>query len=83
MSSYNQHWKIPQNNLQLPVHEVHNWRVSLEASDIVMQYLERLLSMQEVTNALCFHFEKDRKHWIVAHGIQGGIYVCDRFQVFG
>lgn len=69
MSSHNQHWNIPPDNLQLRADEVHVWRVSLEASESVTEYLERLLSKDEVTKALRFHFEKDRKHWIINHGV--------------
>ncbi len=67
--SHSQQWNIPPYNLQLGAHEVHVWRASIEASELVIQYLERLLSKDEATKAMHFRFEKDRKHWIVAHGI--------------
>jgi 4'-phosphopantetheinyl transferase len=69
MSSLYRPWNIPPRNLQLLEHEVHVWKASLETSNSVMQNLERVLSKDEVTQAKRFHFEKDRRHWIVAHGM--------------
>ena len=68
MSSHSQHWNMPPPDLQLLAHDVHVWKASLEASESVIQHLERLLSKDEVSKALCFHFERDRRHWIVARG---------------
>jgi 4'-phosphopantetheinyl transferase len=69
MSNHSQHWNNPPDNLQLRADEVHVWRASIEASESGIEYLERLLSKDEVTKALRFHFEKDRKRWIVSQGI--------------
>jgi 4'-phosphopantetheinyl transferase len=68
-SRHSQPWNILPHHLQLLAHEVHVWRASLETSNSVIQNLECVLSKDEVTQARRFHFEKDRRHWIVAHGI--------------
>ena len=69
MSSFYRQWRIPPYNFQLLEHEVHVWMASLETPNSVIQNLECVLSKDEVTQANRFHFEKDRRHWIIAHGI--------------
>jgi 4'-phosphopantetheinyl transferase len=69
MSSLYQQWIIPPYNLHMLEHDVHVWMASLETSNSVIQNLECVLSKDEGTQAKRFHFEKDRRHWIVAHGI--------------
>jgi 4'-phosphopantetheinyl transferase len=69
MSSLYQQWIIPSYALPLLEHEVHVWRASLEASELVIQNLECVLTKDEATKATRFRFEKDRKHWIVARAI--------------
>jgi len=62
-------WGIPPRNVRLSENEVHVWRAALEVSVEVLGGLQRLLSEEEVTRAQRFHFEKDRSHFIVAHGV--------------
>ena len=45
------------------------WRASLEAPLVTNYFLQRILSEDEVEIARRFRFEKDRLHWIAAHGI--------------
>ncbi len=76
MSSFYRQWRIPLYNFQLLEHEVHVWMASLETSNSVIQNLECVLSKDEVTQANRFHFEKDRRHWVVAHGILSILLSC-------
>src|SRR6266487_3571953 len=55
--------------VQLDLNEVHVWKASLEVSHNVVNHLKDVLSADEFDRAKRFHFEKDRRHWIVAHGI--------------
>jgi len=56
-------------DLQLGLNEVHVWKASLGVSHNVVNHLKDVLSADECDRAKRFHFEKDRRHWIVAHGI--------------
>ena len=56
-------------DLQLDLNEVHVWKASLEVSHNVFNHFKNVLSANERDRAMKFHFEKDRRHWIVAHGI--------------
>lgn len=49
--------------------EVHVWRVFLDVSTVEVDSLLRFLSVDEVTRAERFHFERDQKRFIVARGI--------------
>ena len=49
--------------------EVHVWRVSLDASSDEFENLLKSLSVDELARAGRFHFERDRKRFIVARGI--------------
>ncbi|HEX6042921.1 MAG TPA: 4'-phosphopantetheinyl transferase superfamily protein [Pyrinomonadaceae bacterium] len=58
-------WSSPPVSLSLEAGEVHVWRLALE------QPLGRFIGMldpDELTRANRFHFEKDRRHFIVARG---------------
>ena len=69
MSNSNYPWNIPQENISLTKNEVHVWRASLEAPLNIINNLQNILSEEEARRAMQFHFEIDRRHWIVAHGI--------------
>lgn len=69
MSNSNHPWNVPQENISLTENEVHVWRASLEAPLNIIYNLQNILSEEEARRAMQFHFEVDRRHWIVAHGI--------------
>lgn len=49
--------------------EVHVWRVSLDLARVEIGSLLGILSADELERAGRFHFERDQKRFIVAHGI--------------
>ena len=55
--------------LYLSTDEVHIWCVSLDRSPQILSKLKSLLSPTELARASRFHFEKDRNHFIVSHGL--------------
>src|SRR5712692_5460725 len=69
MSDSIQLWNISPIHIPLAINEVHVWRASLEAPLNVVNLLKSVLSPDEYTHASRFYFEKDRRHWIVAHGV--------------
>lgn len=69
MSINNNPWSISPENVTLVENGVHVWRANLEAPLSTISYLQRILSEEEVKRANQFYFEKDRLHWLVAHGI--------------
>ena len=69
MSNSLQSWNMSSAHVQLDLNEVHVWKASLEVSHNVVKHLKEVLSADECDRARKFHFEKDRRHWIVAHGI--------------
>ncbi len=69
MSSSAHPWNMPQDNVILAGNEVHVWKASLQAPLSTINSLQGILSEEEVKRAGQFYFEKDRLHWIVAHGI--------------
>ena len=58
-------WSSPPASLSLQTGEVHVWR--LELGQPHERFLE-LLDTDELSRANRFHFEKDRKHFVVARG---------------
>jgi 4'-phosphopantetheinyl transferase len=62
-------WPAPPAGLQLSRTQVHVWRVDLEQPDAVVGRLLGGLSDAERHRAARFHFERDRRHFTVAHGI--------------
>src|SRR2546430_14011290 len=69
MNNSLQSWNMSPAHVQLDLNEVHVWKASLEVPHKVVNHLKRVLSADECDRARKFHFEKDRRHWIVAHGI--------------
>ena len=53
----------------MTLNAVHVWRASLEAPLNVVNLLKYVLSPDECDRSSRFHFENDRRHWIVAHGV--------------
>jgi 4'-phosphopantetheinyl transferase len=47
---------------------VHVWRISLEQPDESLDHFQRTLEADELNRASRFHFEKHRRHFIVARG---------------
>lgn len=62
-------WSPPPAALTLDENEVHVWRASLDLTASRIQSLERTLSPDECGRAGRFHFERDRRRFIVAHGL--------------
>jgi 4'-phosphopantetheinyl transferase len=69
MSGSDQQWKTSPSDPRLAKNEVHIWRAFLNVEVSVLCSLQRTLTEEEVTKAKRFYFEKDRHHFIVAHGI--------------
>ena len=62
-------WATPPPDLSLADHEVHLWKAFLEPPIALINTLRQTLSADELSRAKRFHFEKDRKHFIVARGV--------------
>ena len=69
MSDRLQLWNSAPEHSPLAIHEVHVWRAPLEVPLNVVNFLNCVLSPGECDQARRFYFEKDRQHWIVAHGV--------------
>ena len=62
-------WPVPRVRPTLKVDEVHVWSASLEQPAATVHALESVLSVQELNRAERFHSERDRRRYVVAHGI--------------
>ena len=62
-------WHTPPKQLLLPMDEAHVWRASLHQPEAVFQLLQKTLSADEVERAARFHFERDRRRYIIGRGI--------------
>jgi 4'-phosphopantetheinyl transferase len=62
-------WLAPPAGLLPSRTQVHVWRVDLEAPDAVVSRLRSSLSDVERNRADRFHFDRDRRHFTLAHGI--------------
>jgi 4'-phosphopantetheinyl transferase len=88
MVSALQQWQTPPQRLILSKEDVHVWRATLPQPPTVVNHLQNILSVEERARARRFYFEKDRKAFIVAHGLLrillGSYLDCDpsllRFQ---
>src|ERR1041384_4615882 len=65
-SSISQPWPSPPTRPRLKANDVHIRRVSLDPPDSTVEKLTEVLAIDEVTRANRFHFEADRRHFIVA-----------------
>ncbi|HDQ72891.1 MAG TPA: 4'-phosphopantetheinyl transferase superfamily protein [Chloroflexi bacterium] len=63
------HWGIPLVGLTLRDDQVHVWQAALEQPPDVLDCLAQALSPDELTRAECFHFARDRRRFIVSHGV--------------
>jgi 4'-phosphopantetheinyl transferase len=61
-------WRSPPEQVSLGPRDIHVWRVSLEQPSVIVEALDQLLSADETERARRFHFEKDRRHFILARG---------------
>jgi 4'-phosphopantetheinyl transferase len=62
-------WQPPASSLTLPPGTVHIWQVALDQPATAVAQLEQLLVSDERTRAARFHFERDRRRFIVARGV--------------
>jgi 4'-phosphopantetheinyl transferase len=62
-------WFPPPADLALPGDEVHVWRASLDLPASHVQDLQHTLAADELNRAARFHFQRDRRHFIVARGL--------------
>jgi len=61
-------WSSPPAFLTLSRDEIHVWRISLEQPASQVERFLDTLALDEHIRAEQFHFEKDRKHFVVARG---------------
>ncbi|MCP4295082.1 MAG: 4'-phosphopantetheinyl transferase superfamily protein [Proteobacteria bacterium] len=61
-------WLLPPSKLKLSTNDVHVWRVRLNQTDGRVQQLQKLLSDDERLRAERFHFDRDRRRFIVSQG---------------
>ena len=64
-----QTWLAPPATLTLPENEVHVWLASLEQSEAILLQSQHTLSPDERLRAARFHFERDRRSFIIARGV--------------
>ena len=62
-------WRLPPSKLKLSINDVHVWRVSLNQTDGRVQQLQQNLSDDERLRAERFHFDRDRRRFIVSQGM--------------
>lgn len=62
-------WDRPPWPLELGYEDVHVWRASLDVTGERLRSLQRTLSPDERERAERFHFERDRRRYIIAHGV--------------
>ncbi len=60
-------WRLPPAQPVLPGGELHIWRMALEQPPDRIDALARLLSPDEQARSDRFHFERDRRRFIVSH----------------
>lgn len=69
MSSHNIIWHRPPGIYALPQDETHVWRASLDQPPDYFAPLMHILSPEERARADKFHFEVDRKRYVLACGL--------------
>lgn len=62
-------WRNPPTNLILGDYEIHVWHTSLTQPHPIIQKLRQTLTADELSRAKRFHFEKDRRRFIIARGV--------------
>jgi 4'-phosphopantetheinyl transferase len=61
-------WTDPPPSPSLEAGTVHVWRISLDQPDETLERFRRTLEPEELNRAGRFHFEKHRRHFVVARG---------------
>ena len=61
-------WTEPPQSPSLETGTVHVWRIALDQEDERLERFRRMLEPHELERAGRFHFEKHRRHFIVARG---------------
>lgn len=69
-------WLPPPIDLALSGDDVHVWRAQLDRTGACGKRLQQVLSSDEQARARRFHFERDRRHFIVARGLLRLILSC-------
>ena len=69
MPGSEQTWLAPPDTLTLPENEAHVWLASLEQPETVLLQLQHTLSPDERLRAAKFHFDRDRRHFMMARGL--------------
>ena len=69
MNTHALQWRLAIPGELIASNEVHVWRVFLDLARIEIESLLGILSADELERAGRFHFERDQKRFIVAHGI--------------
>lgn len=67
-SGENSTWTVPPPSPSLESGTVHVWRIALDQPDESLKRFRRTLEPDELNRAGRFHFEKHRRHFIVARG---------------
>ncbi|MBD1894539.1 4'-phosphopantetheinyl transferase superfamily protein [Coleofasciculus sp. FACHB-129] len=76
MTDIDSMWRSPPTDLALSSNDVHVWRASLDQSAFHVQHLQQILSEDEQIRAARFHFERDRKRFIIGRGLLRTILGC-------
>src|SRR5262249_19192648 len=61
-------WRTPEAFPALTADVVHVWRIPLAISDAELARRAGVLTVDELTRAGRFHFERDRRRWIATRG---------------
>lgn len=62
-------WNTPPTAPRLNEQEVHVWRIALNQPQAIVQRLRTALAPDENGRVHRFHFQRDKTHFIVAHGL--------------
>jgi 4'-phosphopantetheinyl transferase len=62
-------WNLPSTNLALAATDLHVWQTSLDQSTESVTHFRAILSADERVRADRFHFDRDRRRYIVARGV--------------
>jgi len=63
-------WQKPATEINLAANEIHVWQTRLDDfQSTAYQNLQQLLATDEITRANRFHFEKDRRRFVVSRGV--------------
>jgi len=69
-------WTPPPADLTLSSDDVHVWRAALDQPESRIRQFAHCLSADERARAERFHFERDRRHFIVGRGLLRAILGC-------